>query len=375
MRILIIQPGIGSYRVDFLNALAKKAELKVIYFYDHSSGQTFTNSPVDQLIDCKVEKLDGGFDLRGYYPIRPGIRKAIEEFAPDVVVSHEYNTITLQVWLCHRLAKKRWKLFIWTSDSAQMALACRGLRRLARDFFCKRADAVMVYSDPVAEAYRKVTTLPPEKITVCTNIQSATKLRSNAQIALPLAQEIYKKLKLESKKVFLFIGRLSPVKNLPMLFRAFAVAAPSDAILLIVGSGELETELEQLRGDLKMESRIVMCGRAEGLNLSAYYNLAETLVLPSLSEPFGAVVNEALAVGLRVILTEIAGAKVLITSNLQGRLINPQSQKSLESAIEAEAREMAPSFPSTLRTNLLTCDLPECVDNFMDFCNRSLSES
>ncbi len=368
MRILILQPGIGSYRIDFFNALAERATLKVIYFFEHSSGQTFTRAQATRLQGCEVEKLEGGFDA-GEYPVRPRLGRIVDEFTPDIVVSHEYNTLTAQLWLHRLLFRRRWKLFIWTSDTAWMVDECRGLRRPARNFLSRRVDAVMVYSRAVAEAYRRTVGLPPENLTVCTNVQSAVRLRQDAAAAMPRSEKLYEKLRLADKKVFLFVGRFHPVKNLPLLFEAFAKAAPPEAVLLVVGSGELEEELETLRRKLAMEARIIMCGRAEGEELAAYYNLAGILMLTSFNETFGAVVNEALAIGVRTILSDRAGARELIVSEKQGRLICPHNRPAIEEAIREEAARMIPA-PPAMRPNLLPYDLPECVDSFLTFCER-----
>lgn len=371
MRILILQPGIGSYRIDFFNALAECVTLKVVYFFDHSSGQTFTQSQSARLRGCEVEKLEGGFDV-GEYPVRPMLGKVVDDFSPDIVVSHEYNTLTAQLWLHKLLLRRSWKLFVWTSDTAWMVDECRGLRRPARNFLSRRADAVMVYSQSVAEAYHRVVGLPMKKLTICPNVQSAERLRLDASAAMPRSLELYEKLRLPGKKVFLFVGRFHPVKNLPALFEAFAKAAPPDAVLLMVGSGELEDELKALRRKLAREDRIIMCGRAEGEELAAYYNLAAVLMLVSFNETFGAVINEALAIGARAILSARAGARGLIVSETQGRLVDPGNQDSIEMAIRIESEKISPAPPS-MRPSLLPYDLPECVDAFRAFCERSLN--
>ncbi len=99
------------------------------------------------------------------------------------------------------------------------------------------------------------------------------------------------------KTVVLYVGRLAPEKNLECLVRA-AAALPEDAVLVIAGSGSLGTELQDLA--VRLEVSAIFTGWLEGERLAAWYNLADVFVLPSLVEPFGAVVNDA--PGRRVLL-------------------------------------------------------------------------
>ncbi len=368
MRILILQPGIGSYRVDFFNQLAAQAELKVVYYLEDSSGQVFLDSVTDRLQNCHLEKMSGGLML-GESPINFQLFQIIRQWQPDVVVSHEYRPMTLLLAWYRRLLHPRWKLFIWSSDSAEMVINCRPLRRIARDFLCRMADGVMVYSADVAGLYAEKVKIPADKLVVCTNVQSSARLRREAAAAMELSEQYRRKYQLQGKKVFLFVGRLSAVKNLPCLFRAFKMADLPDAVLAAVGSGELEEELKTLINDLGMAERIILPGRAENLALSAWYQAADVLTLVSFSETFGAVVNEALAVGLPVILTERAGAKVLLNEATQGELVNPADEAQITAAIRRQYAQIKP-HGNALRPDLMPWDLPQFVNGFLNFAEE-----
>lgn len=106
--------------------------------------------------------------------------------------------------------------------------------------------------------------------------------------------------------VFLFVGRLEPAKGVAVLLEAYAqLAAGRDGVrLLVVGDGTLS---EQARA---MESSGVgakWMGRLEGSALLEAYAVADVLVLPSVFEPWGLVVNEAMAAGLPVIASSCVG--------------------------------------------------------------------
>jgi len=114
--------------------------------------------------------------------------------------------------------------------------------------------------------------------------------------------------------VFLYVGRLHHQKGVRHLLSALALVQKSgvDASLLVVGDGADEVALRRLSGDLP---GVHFEGFVEDLALPAIYGLADVLVFPTLGDPNGLVVEEAMAAGLPVIATENAG-------DISSRIVN-----------------------------------------------------
>ena len=110
----------------------------------------------------------------------------------------------------------------------------------------------------------------------------------------------------EDAVVFLFVGRLEKHKGLGALIAAFEQLAASDlnARLVIVGDGSLRDEVGRAAA---ADVRIASCGRLQGDELLSAYCAADVLVVPSEFEPWGLVVNEAMACGLLVIASDRVG--------------------------------------------------------------------
>ena len=88
-------------------------------------------------------------------------------------------------------------------------------------------------------------------------------------------------------------------------------------------------------------------GFAQREQLAAYYALAETLILPTYTDTWGLVVNEAMACGLPVILSRAAGcAADLVRENWNGLLVSPKDVSSLRLAMKEIAGQ------SSLRANM-----------------------
>lgn len=136
---------------------------------------------------------------------------------------------------------------------------------------------------------------------------------------------------------FLYVGRLAPEKNLSGLLTAYGkyreeAANPRD--LVLVGDGPLRNELGELAKKLRLQG-IRFFGAQPFEQLPAFYALARCLVLPSLSEPWGLVVNEAMASGLPVLVSERCGCSPdLIQEGVNGYTFDPYDHEQLAALLE-----------------------------------------
>jgi len=134
------------------------------------------------------------------------------------------------------------------------------------------------------------------------------------------------------ERYFLYVGRLSPEKNLPSLLRAYGAyrrVAPEGWALLIVGSGPQESDLKQLAEELALPD-VHWPGFQQLDALPPFYALGSCLVLPSTSEPWGLVVNEAMAAGLPVIVSERCGCvPELVREGVNGFVFDPGDEAAL----------------------------------------------
>jgi glycosyltransferase involved in cell wall biosynthesis len=108
---------------------------------------------------------------------------------------------------------------------------------------------------------------------------------------------------------FLTAARLSPEKNLLRLLQAFGRYREMGGqwSLVIAGSGPQERQLRQAAGSAGWGATVHFAGWTQYEHLPAYYALARCFILPSLSEPWGLVVNEAMACGAPVLVSRKCG--------------------------------------------------------------------
>lgn len=131
---------------------------------------------------------------------------------------------------------------------------------------------------------------------------------------------------------FLYVGRLAPEKNIDGLIQAFGAYRKAGGAwnLLLVGDGPLAEDLRNRAAGLACSGAICFAGHQTGAALARYYAYATCFVLPSKREPWGLVVNEAMAAGLPVIVSSRCGcADDLVEPGANGFLINPEDPDAL----------------------------------------------
>lgn len=133
--------------------------------------------------------------------------------------------------------------------------------------------------------------------------------------------------KSDSVTNFLYVGRLSSEKNLEQLVKIFN--SLPNLSLNIIGFGPLETHLITIS-----KENIIFLGAIANSELFAYYRSNDVFILPSLSEPWGLVVEEALNNGIPVIVSDKVGcAPEIVRNDINGLIFDLTDKEGLKKAI------------------------------------------
>ena len=120
----------------------------------------------------------------------------------------------------------------------------------------------------------------------------------------------------------IFVGRLVHVKGVLDLIKAFAIAAENlpDWGLLIIGQGPLKPKIVNEMQHKSWKDLVTIVPYIDPKELIRYYVGSSVFVLPSHDEPWGVVVNEAMACGLPLILADRVGSAAdLLVDGENGR--------------------------------------------------------
>lgn len=134
--------------------------------------------------------------------------------------------------------------------------------------------------------------------------------------------------------VILFAGKFESKKRPDLLIEAFKHAALPDAVLVLIGSGELESRLRDAARSL--DDRVRFCGFLNQSQMPPALTAADLLVLPSQGsgETWGLICNEAMACGTPVIVSDHVGcAQDLIVPGITGWEFEAGNRQQLTDAL------------------------------------------
>jgi glycosyltransferase involved in cell wall biosynthesis len=207
-------------------------------------------------------------------------------------------------------------------------------RELGKKVLFKAVDGAKV-AGPDAAALATRYGLPPDRATVVT--QSIDVAHYGRGRELPEAERQRRREALGlSGCVFVYVGRVWTGKGLDELFAAYrrARAIRNDISLLIVGDG---VDYERYAGQESATPGVMFAGFVQPADLPEWYGICDALVFPTHGDPNGLVVEEALAAGLPVIVSDAAGDIRARVPEFVGRVFPVGDADALARAMEALA--------------------------------------
>lgn len=151
-----------------------------------------------------------------------------------------------------------------------------------------------------------------QKVIMIHNAIETEKFKYNEDVR----REIRKKLRIETKKVIGFVGRINDQKNplfLPEIIKE-VLEIRSDAVLIIIGDGPMRKQLENVIENLNIYDKCILTGNIT--NVNEYMQAFDIFVLPSLHEGLPYVAIEAQTSGLKCVLSDKITPEVNITGNV-----------------------------------------------------------
>lgn len=358
-KLLVFHPALAPYRIDFFNKLSGSFDATVYFSLSNLIDQKFDQSKLRAELNFPFNLLASGFDVKNK-AIRFGIHKILKKHNPDIVICSEYSQITLFVIFIKIFFGKKYKIYTISDDSIDLSIKRKGLRKLIRNISSNFLEGVIFPSENVCKWYNHNVNRSTKTL-VLPIVHNNVEFRKKLESSLCNAEKQIKKHNLTNKKVIIYVGRLVKIKNIDFLIKAFADTKQKkeNTVLFIIGDGQEKENLELLVKKLQLVKNCLFIGHLEGSDLYAWYNIAQCLVLPSYQEPYGAVVNEALIAGCKVICSDKAGARELINKR-NGYLINPFEQKQLTETLSTVIKEIDETrCPITLKADLMPFNLDE----------------
>jgi len=320
-RLAIIATHPVQYQVPLYRRLARCSTIDLTVFFCSAAGaESYFDRGFGRQVQWDRPLRDGyRWEVLPNLSMSPDVSRFWGVVNPAVLTrlrGHRFDAVMLQGWsrLTHLLALAVGRAMgvpiLMRAEASLLAARPRWKERLKKPILAalfKRVDAFLAIGRGAREFYRAYGV---EEVRIFDTPYAVDNefFLARAQELGPVRREIRAKRGLSDAPVVLFCGKLGPVKAPGVLLDAFAMARPEvKARLVFVGDGPLRAVLEE-RARSRGLRDVLFPGFRNQSELPEWYAAADLLVVPSESETWGLVINEAMCFGLPVIVSDRVGA-------------------------------------------------------------------
>jgi glycosyltransferase involved in cell wall biosynthesis len=340
-RVVIITEIIAPYRIPVFNALARHSgiDLHVIFLAENDPTQRQWLVYKDE-IRFSYEVLPSWRRRIGKHCLllNWGAQAALRRAAPDSIVCGGYNYAAS--WESMAWARRhRVPFFLWVESTVRDLRSRHPVLESLKTRFLRGCDGFVAAGKASGE-YLRTYGVPQARIFIAPNAVDTDFFARQAE-QVREDEALHRKTLGLPAHFFLFAGRLVSEKGVFDLLQAYEALGPElreQVGLVFVGDGPAGSALQKRAAAIGSGS-VQFAGFAHRQELATYYALADVLVFPTHTDPWGLVVNEAMACGLPVIASGAAGCVAdLVGDGWNGRVVVAGQIAQLTSAMAELAR-------------------------------------
>jgi glycosyltransferase involved in cell wall biosynthesis len=337
-RIVILTEIISPYRIPVFNALAQQEglDLHVMFLAETDAALRQWRVYKDEIhFSYQVLPSWRWRAGKGNLLVNRGLWRALNTANPQAIICGGYNYPASwgALWWARR---RHAKFVLWSESNQQDHRSGRIWTEGLKQYFLRHCDAFVVPGKS-SFAYLQDLGAAAQSIFNAPNAVDSAYFAAAAENAR--AQEAAHRQRLGLPQRFiLYAGRLVLEKGVFDLLEAYSKLESdlrAKVGLVFAGDGESREELAEQAQQIR-PGTICFPGFAQREDLAVLYSLAEALVLPTHSDPWGLVVNEAMVCGLPIIVTSVAGcAQDLVEDGWNGCVVPARDPDRLSLAIRS----------------------------------------
>lgn len=333
-KVVILTEIISPYRIPPFNYLSKEVDIDLeIFFLAETESRRNWDVPKDK-IEFSYRVLHGLQIGKAYQQapvfLNPGVIYQLWLQKPDVIICGGWHHYTYWLALAYaRITKTRF--LIWSESTLKDERASSQIKDKLKRWIVNQASGYIV-PGKAQKDYLTYFGASQEKIWIaCNAVDTIFTLSAESKSE---QQQVWKQKLNLGGCVILFVGRLIDEKGIPELLQAFTLLSQDNVTLAIVGSGASLEKYQNYCQQKKLEN-IIFTGFKSEDELVKYYAAADIFVFPTRSDPWGLVLNEAMAAGLPIVCSTAAGAADdLIKQEINGLIVPSCDVTSLAKALQ-----------------------------------------
>lgn len=317
----------APYMVERFNALAENEDIKFEAWFNEriESDRSWEVKEADWKFRYKYlpQSTIGGIRIRWPLPL-------LGKKCPDVIVSLYAEPIFVVGWVIAKIRKVR--TAFWCQVTFDSWVQRKVWKNIIKRFMFSRVDAIFGSGEESRQFAIKYGAQPSRahllrhSIDVEHYMQGADMMRKGRESSRKEIGVI--------GTTFIYVGRLWSGKGINYLLDAFEKVqqrGDDEVSLLLVGDGIQEMELQQSCIERGIRN-VIFTGFRQKTDLPRYYAAADVFIFPTLGDPYGLVVDEAMASSLPVISTRAAGEICdRVEEGVNGFIVPPEDSETLAS--------------------------------------------
>lgn len=324
IRTAVVFSNYGPYHLAWARSLAEVEDIKPS-FIELASQQTKYPWQIDRdrvALDLRTLK-QGPYEQVPFLKLYRRLTYVLADFDPEAVVVPSYSPPIMLA--AARWAKKHGAVSIMISASTAWDYERVWWKESIKRFLVRRYYDAGFVGGTAGRDYLMSLGMSKEYIWGQHDAVDNDYFSNKAEQVLQRGKE-YRKWAGLPERYFLYVGRFSEEKNLIRLleaYRCYRECVSEGWGLVMVGDGPQGEELSQAAEKLDLRD-VLWPGFKQIAELPIYYALASAFILPSFREPWGLVVNEAMASGLPVMVSNRCGsAWDLVSEGRNGYTFDP----------------------------------------------------
>ena len=325
-KTLLLTNIISPYRIPVYNYLSNKIENFEVWFL--SGKEKNRDWIIEEEINFKYKLLNSKkFELiKGHFTLHiKFISKILREYNPDIILVTGYDAPAY--WQALYYAKKnKKKIVLWNGSTLLFSKFKKGIAYKIKKRFLSKIDFFITYGSKATE-YIKYFGIDENKIITGCNTVDIEWFYSNLELIKkdPRFKEFF--IKYKNKIKLLFVGRLIKYKGLEKLLNIIAKFNNPSIHLFVLGDGHDKEYLMNYSKNIGINNFVEFLGYIQKKDMPFYYSLSDYFIFPTFLDPWGLVVNEALACGVPVLSSIYAGATYdLIKEGINGFAFDPKDE-------------------------------------------------
>lgn len=331
VRVALLTEIAAPFRIRPFNALAGEdgIELRVLFLSERDPKRPYPLLAREFRFGWRIlgrwEVFRGG----RWVVVNRGVLRELARFAPDVVIIGGWNQPAFWEALLYTRLRRR-PLVAWVESTVRDARPDSRVLEITKRLLTRRCAAFIVPGRASAD-YLRALGVAPERIHVAPNAVDQDIFGARVAEAAQERERLRAELGVDGC-CFLYVGRLDREKGVDLLIGALE-DVPGE--LVVIGGGADEQRLHELA-----PGRVRFLGRLSREELVPWYAAADVFVLPSRSDQWGMVLNEAAAAGLPLVATEAPGAAHdLIEDGVNGFRVPVEDERALAAALRRLAED------------------------------------